>query len=231
MSGSYCTWENLCLPAAGHAVEQRHPMILILSFLCLFRGMYIAYMQYAPARVRTPGLGSRAISSLHCVIVVALAGVFLVGEIPAPTLLLGRYVTIGYLVHDLTLVLREPSLRKTEDIVHHVAFFIVLPYAHTYPYYYARGMLAETSLPFLYTSFAMIKLNKVKVLPILFWSVSIMGVIMFFLFRVINFTTLMHHVYYNYTWPVIVASATLTALNYFWFYKLLAKVESSPSVD
>jgi hypothetical protein len=204
---------------------------LVLMFLCLFRGSYLVYMSCAPRAIRTPGLGSRVVSSLHCIIVVALAGSYLAGAISSPELLVGRYITVGYLSHDLWLVLREPSLRKMEDIVHHVAFFTVLPGAHLYPYYYARGMLAETSLPFLYTSYGLIKLNRVKTMPILFWSVSILGVVMFFVFRVINFTTLMHHVYYNHTWPVIIAGAALTGLNYYWFCKLLTKCESSPSVD
>lgn len=205
--------------------------LLVPIFLTLFRGLYCAYMNCAPRSIRTPGLGSRAISSLHCVIVVALAGSFLAGVASETDLLLGRYVTTGYLAHDLWLVLWEPELRKMEDIVHHVAFFTVLPGAHLFPYCYARGMLSETSLPFLYTSYALIKLNRVKTRPILFWSVSILGVVMFFIFRVINFTALMYHVYYNHTVPVIVAGTALTALNYYWFYKLLSKCESAPSVD
>jgi hypothetical protein len=197
--------------------------LLILIFLCQFRGMYLIYMSYAPRAIRTPGLGSRVISSLHCAIVVPLAVAYLYGELSEPDLLLGRYVTAGYLAHDLWLVLREPSLCKVEDIVHHIAFLVVLPAAYLYPHYYARGMLAEISLPFLYTSFFMIKTQKDKQYPKIFAAVSACGLITFLVFRVINFTYLMQHIYYHHTWLVVVAAAALTSLNYYWFYLLGGK--------
>lgn len=203
-----------------NARDAKSAPLLVPIFLTLFRGLYCAYMNCAPRAIRTPGLGSRAISSLHCVIVVALAGSFLAGVISETDLLLGRYVTTGYLAHDLWLVLREPELRKMEDIIHHVAFFTVLPGAHLFPYCYARGMLSETSLPFLYTSFFMIKRQRDKQYPKIFAIVSACGLIAFLIFRVVNFTALMPHVYRNHTTPVVIAGAALTGLNYYWFYLL-----------
>lgn len=204
----------------------------LLGALVGFRLAYCAFMDLVPPAVRAPNFGSRFVSSIHCVGIVSLASLYIAGEIADETLLWGRYLSAGYLIHDYTLMIEEPSIRVTEDLVHHIAFLAVLPFAHPFPDMYARGMLSEASLPFLYTSWAIIKLQKLPKYRTAFWVNSIIGVIMFFVFRVVNFTLLMVHVWHHYNALVIVASAAITALNYFWFGKLLAKALSpaSPSV-
>lgn len=197
-----------------------------------FRSLYQMFIAVAPPAIRTPGFGSRFVSSMHCIIVVIMACLFMAGTISDDSWLWARHITAGYLIHDLDLMWEQPSIRTPADICHHLAFLACLTSAHIDPQLYARGMLSEVSLPFLYTSWCFIKLNRVKVYPRIFWITSIIGAILFFVFRVLNFTQLMWYVWHEHSNVVITAGTMLTVLNYVWFYKLVQKaVQATPTAD
>jgi hypothetical protein len=206
--------------------------VVVILVILWFRNLYDLFMYWARGPLQTPGFGSRFVSSLHCAILVSGAISYLAGAIGESTWLWGRHVTAGYLVHDFVLMVQQPSIRTKEDLCHHLAFLACLAYAHIDPVMYARGMLAEISLPFLYIGWAIIKLDKVKTRPLMFWVNSIVGVVLFFVFRVLNFTLLMWQIWHAFDSVVILAGAFLTAINYYWFAKLLGKAcQSSPTAD
>lgn len=198
----------------------------------LWRLLYARTMRYARPQLQFPGFASRFVSAVHCCVIVPCACLFLAGWISEPTWLTCITATIGYLIHDLELVLFEPTLHKAEDVVHHISFLTILAFASNYPHQLARGIFAEAALPPLYCSYTIIKLRRTREYRKTFWAASVVGVLFFFVFRVLNFTLLMCQAIYENNIPETTAGAVLSILNYVWFAKLLQKArQPAVSVD
>ena len=237
-----------CTPCEWAALADRdlRAIRMIVSFIAaglsfgVFRYIYHDYLAMAPElgqnpRCRipldacTPEFGSRVVSSLHCVTAVTLAVLYLAGLVSEGYWLLCLNISVGYLVHDLLLVSTEARVRNVNDVIHHVAFITVITFADSYPYQMARGILAETSLPFLYAGWAMLRLQLTHSYKKTFWTCSVVGVLLFFIFRVVNFTQLVYYSYYHASMLVTCAGGALAGLNYYWFAKLVKIALKVPS--
>lgn len=140
-------------------------------------------------------------------------------------------ISVGYLIFDSY---RAIKYKELEYIIHHLVvisaiFPTILNEMNQYqlPEYYhyliARAFLSESSTIFLNNCWLLIKQNKKSSTEFIFNSIMLL--ILFLVFRVINFTLIFYRLiqleYYSY----LSLHVPLTILNYIWFYKLMLKTK------
>lgn len=118
--------------------------------------------------------------------------------------------------------------KEIQYIVHHFIMFIcVLPmftlnnHPKYYHYYIARALSSESSTIFLNNCWLLIKNNKLD--TSLFKVNSLLTLLCFTFFRIINFTLIIYNIYYLEYYNYILCALPLTLMNYYWYYKLILK--------
>jgi hypothetical protein len=108
-------------------------------------------------------------------------------------------------------------------LIHHLILFIGTYnyYVILYPYQIALALLSETSNQFLYIGWFLIKKNLKNTM--IFKINGIILLILFFLFRVINFTYLSFFIFTNCSFYENILFLPITLLNYYWFFLLVKK--------
>lgn len=138
-------------------------------------------------------------------------------------------ISLGYAIFDSYRAFKK---KETEYIVHHLImiislFPIILNYYNLiilnnlYYYFISRAFLSESSTIFLNNCWLSIKQNKNH--NIEFKINSLLLIVLFFLFRIVNFTNLIYSIYGTEYNKFLILHLPLTFLNYIWFYKLIKK--------
>lgn len=103
-----------------------------------------------------------------------------------------------------------------EMMLHHVLFLIAIYISYSNPYFYALGLMSETSTIFLNTRwFAINKyyFKNIKLHTLIFW-------INFLIFRIWNITYLTYLIYNSSVYKYNIIVLPFLILNYRWFYLL-----------
>lgn len=173
---------------------------------------------------------SRYCSNIHAIIITLFYLIHIyISEFNNETCNNINILSCGYVFFDLYRAIKN---KEYEFILHHfVMIFTVLPgfllqYGYNilpmhYYYFVGKAYLAESSTIFLNNCWLLIKNNKKNSLSFKINSVFLL--IMFFIFRIINFSVILYEIInlkYNY---FIILHLPLTVLNYVWFFKLLKK--------
>lgn len=173
---------------------------------------------------------SRYLSSIHAIIITIISFYnCFINRILNQNMDMFFSLSLGYAIFDTYRALKK---KETEFIIHHLImivslFPIVLNYYnifilnHLYYYYISRAFLSESSTIFLNNCWLLIKENKKS--GIEFKINSFMLIILFFLFRIVNFTNIIFSIYYTKYSMFLLLHIPLTILNYIWFYKLIKK--------
>lgn len=172
-------------------------------------------------------LASRIVSVVHTFVVVPVAIGYLLGGAPVDTWYRAQHLTMGYLIYDAT-YLTGTSLSyalplEKMMLAHHVSFFLGLILLPTqYQSYVAMAYLAELTNPFLYAGWFMYKTGLDRKEPKLFAANAVILLVIFFIFRVLNFTVLLYIVV-DKSWICTVLCAMLWVAQLKWFWKLFQK--------
>jgi hypothetical protein len=140
-------------------------------------------------------------------------------------------ISVGYLLFDSY---RAIKYREFEYIIHHsVGILAICPTVlnelnlYELPKYYhylvARAFLSESSTIFLNNCWLLIKQNKKNSNEFIFNSIMLL--VLFLVFRVVNFTLIFNKLIHLEYYSFIILHIPLTVLNYVWFYKLMLKTK------
>ncbi|MEM7361949.1 MAG: TLC domain-containing protein [Bacteroidota bacterium] len=170
-------------------------------------------------------VASYCVSSLHGLLIVPSAMLYLTDRISLSTWRKLIGISIGYFFIDT--VLFPLYMTNVRDFVqfgiHHlILLFVIVAYFNARPKLIAQGLLSEMTLPFLYACKFLIKIEKTDIM--LYKFVAVMTILTWVFSRVISFA----HIYYQlykkgapYMEYAIFAPVVL--MNYYWFFILLQK--------
>jgi len=161
-------------------------------------------------------------SCIHAKIVYVLSFLLLMNFIDVSVWSNCLDVTRGYCFYDTLMILYQNPL-DYQMLIHHLILFIGTYnyYVILYPYQIALALLSETSNQFLYIGWFLIKKNLKNTM--IFKINGIILLILFFLFRVINFTYLSFFIFTNCSFYENILFLPITLLNYYWFFLLVKK--------
>jgi hypothetical protein len=168
-------------------------------------------------------------SIIHATIVVVMSVLFLFDLIDSEIWIQCLEVTRGYCLYDTIMILcYTPKDRNM--IIHHTMLFFgsYSNFISIYPEQSAFGLLAEITNQHLYFGWLLIKKGKDKT-----WYFNVNAVIlllMFLVFRVLNFTYLFIFAIQNCSYLEPLAILPILLLNYYWFSLLLHKALCSSVV-
>ena len=146
-------------------------------------------------RSNSPTENIRIISSIHAIITTVLSSAYLAGKLSlttySPCISLASY---GYFLMDLShILLYKNQYSKSllaSYLVHHSLAIVGISYIDLYPYYIARGYLAELSTPFVNMSWYLSRNGKKEISYIINGCVV---VLLFGVVRVINLAELLYN--------------------------------------
>lgn len=167
---------------------------------------------------------SRYVSSLHSVLVVALC-------LGAPGFgsggwrLAAQALPLGYLAHDLQLLASRPALRDPWMVLHHVSFALLVACGvGAYPAEAQVALRGEAPVPFLNLGWALHRRRKAGAPAGPAWLLPAVGGATLGLFvatRLLVFPSLAATTARDGQAVATLALVSLSALNFFWFQKLL----------
>ena len=132
------------------------------------------------------------------------------------------YYNLVFILTDTYLYLTNKisNIGIVEMMIHHIFFIIAIYISYSNPYFYALGLMSETSIIFLNTRwFAINKyyFKNIKLHTLIFW-------ISFLIFRIFNITYLTYTIYQNKDYNYLIIISLFLILNYRWFYLLSLKL-------
>ena len=171
-------------------------------------------------------LSSRFVSLVHTFYICFFSYSYLLNYISLDYFFTKIYYTKSFLVYDLILVFYFKKYFKDYIFIffHHIAFLLCL-FLTSNVQLMAQGLIAETTNPFLYTTWFLHKYHKTN--GILFKTCSILLYISFFIFRIINFGHLLYigiNDYNNFHPFEIFSMVIIYILNLNWFRILTIKL-------
>tara|TARA_B110001454_G_C12706550_1_gene428833 strand:- start:638 stop:1255 length:618 start_codon:yes stop_codon:yes gene_type:complete len=161
-------------------------------------------------------------SCIHAKIVYILSLLFLLNIIDFSIWVHCLDIIRGYCFYDTILILYHNPY-DYQMLIHHILFFIgsYNNYIYIYPLKMAFGLLSEISNQFLYFGWFLIKKNLHNTL--LFKINSVILLILFFVFRVLNFSYFLFFISQYCDSYEFFMALPITLLNYYWFYLLFSK--------
>ena len=123
----------------------------IIPSIIFYRTININLQKWRSSSSPTENI--RIISSLHAILSTGLSSAYLCGKLPLNTFSWSiGFVSYGFSLVDLSyILLYENQYSKsliTSYIIQHLLTLVGISYINIYPYYVARGYLAELSTPF-----------------------------------------------------------------------------------
>ena len=165
----------------------------------------------------------RISSLIHSICSFVFSSAYLLNLITFKILKYCIYFNIIFLITDAHIYITNKISNKDRSIMlfHHVLFMGAALLSFTYPEYYCRCILSETSTIFLnlrwFSYHNKFNLNKyINIYSILLW-------ISFIIFRVINITHLCCEFIYNKNYNLLLIGVPFLILNYYWTYLLTLK--------
>lgn len=161
-------------------------------------------------------------SCIHAKIVYILSLLFILNIIDFSIWVHCLDIIRGYCFYDTILILYNDPYNY-QMLIHHILFFIgsYNNYIYIYPLKMAFGLLSEISNQFLYFGWFLIKKNLHNTL--LFKINSVILLILFFVFRVLNFSYFLFFISQYCDSYEFFMALPITLLNYYWFYLLFSK--------
>jgi|ETNmetMinimDraft_18_1059904.scaffolds.fasta_scaffold08353_1 hypothetical protein len=198
------------------------------TYFLLFRLILIISQKYSKFTFRDNlHIASKVTSCINAGLAVGSSCIYLLDN--TQTKQIANYLTIlrGYTVFDsINITYYHKHFDWAPTIIHHLSLFCLTRInmnIKRYPYYAARGLIAEiTNFP-LYFGWFLIKKKKIKTK--LFKINAFLLVLLFFLLRASNFTHLTWYVLKDAN-PTQLEKLTmfiLSCLNNYWFFKLSKK--------
>ena len=171
-------------------------------------------------------LSSRFVSLVHTFYICFFSYSYLLNYISLDYFISKIYYTQSFLIYDLFLVFYFRKHFKDSLMIffHHIAFLLCL-FLTSNVQLMAQGLIAETTNPFLYTTWFLHKYQKTK--GLLFKICSILLYVSFFVFRIINFGHLLYigiSDYDNFHPFEIFSMVVIYLLNLNWFRVLTIKL-------
>ena len=205
------------------------PLLSIISSICFYKGLKYFQNTY------NLEVSQCSVALCHDIYISSMAVLYLNNYISDYTWSMGNGISLGYAIYDF--IPQYLIGKKYSVMIHHIIMFCVylnptlvhlnIIRNHNLPFNngVAKISLCEIPSMFLSTSFILYKLNKSNTL--LFKIVSILLLITYIPFRLINFPIITYELlikdpYYYTTWCMI----TFTLLSYYWYYYLIKKVLS-----
>ena len=172
-----------------------------------------------------PKLASLVCSSTHAILITFSSALYLTRRVKLSTYYNLLCISIAYFIFD-TVTLPLYTGGKSETIfmiIHHTAVLLgITAYSRKFPCIVAQALLAETSQPFLYTGWFLMKMN-LEDTP--FCKVMVaMTLITWAIFRVVSFTIIYRSLYKRRA-PIgeYIVFTPVVLMSYLWFGKLVMK--------
>lgn len=161
-------------------------------------------------------------SCIHANIIWFSSFLFLINIIDFSVWIQCLNIIRGYCFFDTLLILYHNPF-DYQMIIHHIILFIGTynNYIFKYPSQMAIALLSEISNQFLYFGWFLIKKKLENTL--LFKINGIILLILFFIFRVFNFTYFSFFIFQNCSFFENIIFLPITLLNYYWFVLLIKK--------
>jgi hypothetical protein len=161
-------------------------------------------------------------SCIHANIIYISSFLFLINVIDFSIWIHCLDIIRGYCFYDIFFIIYQNPY-DYQMIFHHIIFFVATynSYIYIYPYKMAFGLLSEISNQFLYFGWFLIKKKLDNTL--LFQINGIILLILFFIFRVLNFTNFSFFIFEYCGIFECLMFLPVTLLNYYWFSLLLRK--------
>lgn len=209
--------------------------MFIYSFGFAFIFLYLYTNDYIRNKINLPELDyiqlvGKINSVIHATIVVVMSVLFLFGSIDSETWIQCLEVTRGYCLYDTVMILYYTP-KDRNMIIHHLMLFFgsYSNFISIYPEQVAYGLLAESTNQHLYFGWLLIKKGRDKTWY--FNANAVILLVMFLIFRVINFTYMFIFAVQNCSYIEPLAILPILLLNYYWFCLLLHKALCAGVID
>ena len=170
-------------------------------------------------------VASYVTSALQASLIVPSTVLYLTDRIKLSTWRKLSGISIGYFCADLlVMTLFRTNLRDfLQFSIHHlVLLFVLIFYFKIWPKLIAQGLLAELTLPFLYTCKFLAKIGQTD--NMFYFVMAGMTLLTWSVLRVINFSYIYYQLYKRGAFFVEYAIfAPVVLMNYYWFVLLLQK--------
>lgn len=169
---------------------------------------------------------TRVNSIIHSFNIFFISNNIITGKITSEEFLEKINITRAYLLYDMLIMIYYYEFHLPNFfimMVHHSLFFCGLFFdtVNQYPVLLAHGLTAEITNPFLYLGWYLIKMKKTNIF--VFKLDSIILVLLFFLYRVINFIQLFLIGIAEKKWVETFIFFIIMDMNLLWFIKLIYK--------
>eukprot|EP00697_Spironema_sp_BW2_P014511 gnl/Spiro4/4958_TR2470_c0_g1_i1.p1 gnl/Spiro4/4958_TR2470_c0_g1~~gnl/Spiro4/4958_TR2470_c0_g1_i1.p1 ORF type:complete len:249 (+),score=67.79 gnl/Spiro4/4958_TR2470_c0_g1_i1:31-747(+) len=224
-SGDDNPWTGPALYADGRLwLYATYTPLAALGFFASYKAVEYSF---SPGPIAQPRFVSKIIASSHAILLSILAFFYLTGRLDYSLWNQLQIIPLGYCLYDFLLISCTDLYYNVErfTLAHHVvfAFFSIVVFP-SHAIEVSHAYLSEITNPFLH--FCYFCLHSKRTHTTAFRVAAVGLVVSFFFSRVVNFTYLcVLGVILGYGFPLYLCMF-LTALNYWWFYKLLQKAKS-----
>ena len=198
-------------------------------FLFIYASIKVLVQRYSiNSKLSSPAFVSRYVSVIHTFVLVGLTCAYFLEYLSDELWTYLQIIPFGYCIYDLQLIIakrHDAGMFNVTTFVHHIIFMLCIIFAFPkFPLHVSLAYLSEVSNPFLYTCYFLHKTNKIN--TTLFRISAYLLVITFFAFRVVLFTILLFLSFYiTDQISVRIFTGILTAINWYWFSRLMTKLK------